>query len=158
VYDDLIPQVVWRCTDFLYLGKLLPDLRRPDFDEDVAGKVGALSSSPLRVNSLTRSAVVDAMRGIYNELIPRWRGVVWTAEAERDAERINNSLERKAKTTKLRTEQKRVRGGMVLPWCNIKFAGTMHMGENTPAAEVEYYQKFAEYGIHARHRTVLARS
>jgi hypothetical protein len=148
-YDDLIPQVVWRGTDFSYLHKLLPDLRRPDFREDVAGKVGASSSSSSRVNSSTRSAAVDAMRVIYDELIPRWRGVVLTAEAERDAERINNSLERKAKTTKLRTEQKRVRGGMVLPWCNIKFAGTMHMGKNTPAAEVEYYQKFAEYGIPA---------
>jgi hypothetical protein len=120
-----------------YLHEFLPDLRMPDFDVDVAGKIDASS----RVNSSTRNAAVDAMRGIYDELIPRWRGVVWTAEAERDAERINNALSRK---------QKRVRGGGVLPWCNIKLAGTMHMERTpTPAAEVEYYRKFAEYGIPA---------
>jgi hypothetical protein len=46
-YNNLIPQVVWRGTDFLYLHKLLPHLRRLDFDEDVAGKVGPSSSSLL---------------------------------------------------------------------------------------------------------------
>ena len=75
-YDDLIPQVVWRGTDFSYLHKLLPHLRRPDFGEDVAGKVGESSSSSSRVNSSTSNAAVDAMRVIYDELIPRWRGVV----------------------------------------------------------------------------------
>ena len=147
-YDDLIPQVVWRGTDFSYLARFLPDLRRPDFDKDVASRLGERQEGD-RVGAAARALAVKALRGVYDQLIPRWKGVVWTAEAERDAERTNNALERKARTIKLRREQQRLKGEMVLPWCNIKFARTVHTGENEAATEVEYYRRFAEYGIPA---------
>lgn len=151
-WDDLTPQVVWRGTDFSYLQKLLPGLRRPDFDSDIASSVKVVmvdgAGHDARLDTSTRHAAVNAMRSIYNELIPRWKGVVWTAEAERDADRVNNSVKRKVNTIKLQKERARIkRQDTVLPWCNIKFAGTMHTGKNTPASEVECYRRFVEYGI-----------
>jgi len=188
-FDELIPQVVWRGTDFSYLHKLYPELRTPNFDMDV----GLVKSGDM--NSL-KLAATKAMREVYNELIPRWKGVVWTAEAERDAElRIMNRI--KAREAR-RQEKKNLRRGLqgeeqvveegedqgqvpgswwtqdeqqqqskqmnedgppILPWCNIKFAGSMWNGEQiggakggaqkTPTSEIPYYQQFEAFGIPA---------
>ena len=187
-FEELIPQVVWRGTDFSYLHKLYPELRTPNFDMDV----GLVKSGDM--NSL-KLAATKAMREVYNELIPRWKGVVWTAEAERDAElRIMNRI--KAREAR-RQEKKNLRRGLqgeeqvvgevedqgqagswwtqdeqqqqakqmnedgppILPWCNIKFAGSMWNGEQiggakggsqkTPTSEIPYYQEFEAFGIPA---------
>ncbi|KAL7553009.1 hypothetical protein ACHAWF_016247 [Thalassiosira exigua] len=122
-WDDLIPQVVWRGTDFSYLHKMVPNLRQPDFEADLSGRIDPSE----RVDK--RTAATNALRQVYDQLIPRWKGVVWTAEAERAAEQLRN--------------------GPTLPWCNIKFAAAMHQGKKTATSEVEYYQKFQEFGIPA---------
>jgi len=138
-YEKLIPQVVWRGTDFSYLHKMVPSLRPPNFDMDIASQID-LSG---RIDKKT--AATHAMRQVYDELIPRWKGVVWTAEAERESEMIENERNRK---NRIKRRSQRQRKG-ALPWCNIKFAGAMSMGKKTPTGEIEYYQQFEEYGIPA---------
>mmetsp|Transcript_2194 Transcript_2194/g.3893 ORF Transcript_2194/g.3893 Transcript_2194/m.3893 type:complete len:633 (-) Transcript_2194:77-1975(-) len=136
-WDELIPQVVWRGTDFSYLHKMEPSLRPPNFDMDVASQLD-LSG---KVDQ--RTAATHAIRQVYEELIPRWKGVVWTAEAEREAEAVNNR-NLKGKKKPAQPEQP-----PVLPWANIKFASAMYMGKKTPTSEIEYYKQFEVYGIPA---------
>lgn len=138
-YHDLIPQIVWRGTDFTYLQKMFPSLRRPNFETDVMLKV---QSSSRWVDK--KIAAIAAMRDTYSTLVPRWKGVVWTAEAERDAGRANKALTRKSWLRKSDNYQQQV-----LPWCNIKFASAMYMGTNTRSSELDYYKQFEEYGIPA---------
>ena len=59
-FEDLTPQLIWRGTDFTYLGHYR-DLRAPDFDIDVA--------------SSNVSSALSSMKTIYHELRPRWKGV-----------------------------------------------------------------------------------
>merc|ERR1719253_1632102 len=82
-WDQLVPQIVWRGTDFSYLHKMHPNLRQPNFESDVASKIVASKKSG---NVDERIAATLFMRQAYDELLPRWKGVVWTAEAEREAE------------------------------------------------------------------------
>lgn len=138
-YHDLIPQIVWRGTDFTYLQKMLPSLRRPNFETDIVIKTQSASRWIDK-----KIAATSAMRDVYSILVPRWKGVVWTAEAERDAERENKALTRKSWLRKSEAYQPQV-----LPWCNIKFASAMFNGENTRSSELDYYKQFEEYGISA---------
>ena len=152
-FEDLIPQVVWRGTDFSYLHKMYPELRQPNFDMDIASQID-LSDRVDRKTSATH-----AIRQVYDELIPRWKGVVWSAEAERDAERrvanrnrTRNIRGRKQNDSTQQNQQREEQednGPPILPWCNIKFAGAMYMGVKTHTSEIEYYRQFEEYGIPA---------
>jgi hypothetical protein len=117
-WDKLIPQVVWRGTDFSYLHKMQPWLRPPDFNTDV----GSSSSTAYEVDV---EEATRKMRSVYEELIPRWKGVVWTAEAELSAESDD------------------------LPWANIKFASFIYKGKKTPTSQGEVYQQFEMHGIPA---------
>ena len=117
-WDDLINQVVWRATDRGFLSRMIPDLRRPDFEEDILPK--------LNQDENVNVTATKAIREVYNELVPRWKGVVWTAEAEREAEQEN--------------------GPHSLPWANIKYATTFYM---KGVDDSEYYNQFMEHGIPA---------
>ena len=159
-YDELIPQVVWRGTDFSYLHSLKPNLRRPSFEKDVASHLGPDVHQ-------AKVTATKAMRNIYDDLIARWKGVVWTAEAEREAEQQQDfHHSRKARRAMIRkktrkalrrkrrlqseqeVEQQEVQEVTVLPWCNIKFSQAMRGGK-TPTSEIEIYQRYNEYGIPA---------
>ncbi|KAL7536446.1 hypothetical protein ACHAXR_007169, partial [Thalassiosira sp. AJA248-18] len=168
--EDLIPQVVWRGSDFSYLHKMETSLRQPNFELDVASKI----DPSVRIDR--KIAATNAIKQVYNELVPRWKGVVWTAEAEREADVENNQLlnrkkrmnpqayhamnknMKQARVPLKKEEQDARKADEVLarqelqpavPWANIKFAGAMHMGEKTPTSEIEFYQQFEEYGIPA---------
>lgn len=123
-FEDLIPQVVWRGTDFGYLRGIY-NLRMPDPKADIADKI-----DPAVTEQTTRENVA-ALREIYDSLIPRWKGVVVTAEAELEAEEKQQ-------------QQQDQQGQPILPWCDIKFTGPA--GE--ASAEVKArYGEFKEYGI-----------
>ena len=132
-FEDLTPQVIWRGTDFTYLGHYR-ELRAPDFDVDIG--------------SSNLSSALSSMKNIYNELRPRWKGVgksvslilfycigsdlliaqlllVLTAEAERDAT-LN-----------------------ALPWANMKFSHFMSQGKKTLTSEGATYLSFQSKGIPA---------
>lgn len=170
-WNDLTPQVVWRGTDFSYLHKMEPHLRTPNFEMDVASQID-LSG---RVNKKT--AATQAMRAVYDELIPRWKGVVWTAEAHREAEerdrvalnrnrRMNQRAQAAIRRNKKRAKKPENRRGEKIreqerrgqeaqatndntPWANIKFASAMYAGRKTPTAEIEAYREFDKIGIPA---------
>ena len=133
-FEDLTPQLIWRGTDFTYLGHYR-ELRAPDFDVDIG------SSNDV-------SSALSSMKNIYNELRPRWKGVgksvslilfycigsdlliaqlllVLTAEAERDAT-LN-----------------------ALPWANMKFSHFMSQGKKTLTSEGATYLSFQSKGIPA---------
>jgi len=68
-WDDLIPQVVWRGTDFSYLSRH-NSLRKIQFNDEVF--------------TSKEAAVVEYLMSeeSYNTLLPRWKATVLTAEAE----------------------------------------------------------------------------
>jgi len=147
-WDELIPQVVWRGTDFSYLHKMYPRLRQPNLDMDVLSQIDVSG----KVDTFSSSA--QAMRRIYDQLIPRWKGVVLTAEAEREAERVNRRFERmlgraRRMGREAAPEVEAWENNPRTPWANIKFAGAMSRGQKMPTSEIEYYTQFEEYGIPA---------
>ena len=108
LYSDLYqqPQLVWRGTDFGYLASLQPRnrLREPKrnkfirevlYQEDDEGKDD--ENDHHKHNK--RINVIVKMNEQYDTLLPRWKGVVLTANAEINAE-----------------------GTDKLPWANIKFS------------------------------------
>ena len=120
-WDQLINSVIWRGTDFSFLHKFDPTMRQPDFDLDIEQQVD--------LSIEKRLAGIQALRQIYDDLIPRWKGVAWTAEAE------------------LEVYDMRMLG--VPAWCNIKFSAAMSMGKKAPTNELDIYRRYEEYGIPA---------
>ena len=98
-FDDLINQVVWRGQDVPYIPLLYPNLREPQ-SRDVEIKREEYGQGP--------RGVIQSLYDVYDDLRPRWKAVVITAEAEFQA---------RAKNNKLQTGEKRV-----LPWSNMKFS------------------------------------
>ena len=114
-WDDLTPQIIWRGTDFPFLD-LQNDLDQPTYEDYVEGKIEPGTSDPL-------AAAISIMRERYFDLVPRWQGVVLTAEAEQEALRTNS-----------------------LPRVNIKFSSVK--GKGKPAAVGNpNYRRWAEIGF-----------
>jgi len=115
-WDDLIPQVVWRATDRGFLNRIYKYLERPNLEKDIGPKL-----TPSMSEQEKKNAAIKALWDVYDSLLPRWKAVVWTAEAEREAEE---------------------KGDDSLPWCNIKYSRTFD-------GEDDYYDKIVNYGIPA---------
>jgi hypothetical protein len=112
-WQDLIPQLIWRGTDFTYLGHYRK-LRRPD-DEDLDTLI-----------KTDKSSTVEAMMSLYDELVPRWKGVTLTAKAEHEANAQGS-----------------------LPWVNIKFSHFIYQGTKTDTFRGRNYLAFESSGIPA---------
>jgi len=106
-YDDLIPQLVWRGTDFGYLANVHPEFRRP----------------------LNDAADADVLRSKYDNLVPRWKGVILTSdsEAEHEANQTPGTV----------------------PLINIKFSNFLFEGKSTPTQGHNEFLKWEEVGIKA---------
>ncbi|KAL3827157.1 hypothetical protein ACHAXA_006712 [Cyclostephanos tholiformis] len=135
-WDDLIPQVIWRGTDFHYLHTMYPNMRPPRYDTDIGPRLGGEKFA----NEYDRRRwAIRTLWGMGDDLLlPRWRGVLLTSEAELEAD----------------AEMLRQRGGgndavMILPWANIKFANVIVKGEKMPTSRNEDYLKLQELGISA---------
>eukprot|EP00956_Cyclotella_meneghiniana_P022599 scaffold42882_cov89-Cyclotella_meneghiniana.AAC.5 len=109
MWDGLIPQVVWRGTDFMYLQTLYPELGRPSLDSHIAPHLDRVSTIDLKKQG------IDALESAKAGLVPRWKGVLHTAEAELELQEL---IEQQGRNDH---EKKRMREDM-LPWCNIKFS------------------------------------
>ncbi|KAL7531968.1 hypothetical protein ACHAWF_003976 [Thalassiosira exigua] len=116
-WDDLIPQVIWRGTDFTFLHALFPDMRSPSYNEDIAPKEARFGDDVVR----------GAIRALWemgeDQLTPRWRGVLLTSEAEREASRKEAAADSE--------------DAPPLPWVDIKFASCNVDGEKVPASQNE---------------------
>ena len=119
-WDNLIPQVIWRGTDFMFLHTLFPDMRAPTYEEDIKDKEHTFKSK------------TDAIKALWelgdDVLTPRWRGVLLTSEAELEHEKNDAAL----------------------PWVNIKFASYNVDGEKVAASENKDFQLLQDkFGVSA---------
>jgi hypothetical protein len=117
-WDDLIPQLIWRGTDFSYLPTLQdrPSLVHPDWHQYVR--------SPNR-----RYEAIKALNERYDTLLPRWKGAALTAMAEMDAEL-----------------QKREDGQDHLPWADMKFSSYLE-GKKSSTVGSRKYAPWEAVGI-----------
>ncbi|KAL9188267.1 hypothetical protein ACHAXT_006645 [Thalassiosira profunda] len=119
-WDDLIPQLVWRGTDFPFLNLLHPELRPADFDNDLDPKLKAPGGGV--------GSILEAMTEVYDQLRPRWKAVFITAQAEFEAARRKKE---------------------VLPWANMKFTGVAENHVKTDIVQNPFYKRWNDVGIPA---------
>ena len=110
-WDQLTPQLVWRGTDFLFL-PLQTRLVRPTFGEYAV-------DDP---NIDQYEAVTENLKQNFLNFLPRWKGVVLTAESELAARRTGT-----------------------LPKVNIKFAATR--GGGHAAIGADEYREWESIGF-----------
>ena len=109
MWDSLIPQVIWRGTDFVYLQTLYPELGRPSLDSHITPHQDRVSTMEMKHQAIQGLSKSKA------GLVPRWKGVLQTAEAEYQ---VQSYIETKGRNE---NEKRRMKEDM-LPWCNIKFS------------------------------------
>jgi len=137
-WDNLIPQIIWRGTDFGFLHTMFHDLRSPEYRLDIAPKEG---ESPTDEVEKKRWAIKTLWEMGDDLLLPRWRGVLLTSEAELEASLAVES--RVGDDTTGNTNP------ILLPWVNIKFANINVGGKKVPASENEEYRILQNLGITA---------
>jgi len=148
-WDDLIPQVVWRGSDFSYITDMRPELYRPYVDTDIASRID-MSQDYNEV----RIAAIKILQEHYDEFLPRWKGVVWTAVAELEAEEKERTKEEEIETDHREEEQVEEE---VLPFCNIKFVSSTHGGSSSSQFDeigipiVGDYMPLEELGLYKYH-------
>lgn len=125
-FYNLWPQVIWRGTDFGYLGNIYPDWEQPkygDLSKDFRGRIPRNRFGKLR-------AALASLEENYSKLVPRWQGVVLTAKAFRDAERA------------------RADGARIIPWVNIKFSNFVdENGHKSATRGSVAYREWEEIGM-----------
>ena len=149
-WDDLIPQVIWRGTDFTFLHTLFPDMRTPTYEEDIQ-PYEEVSDEHAAIEVVARSAIRSLWNMGQDKLTPRWRGVLLTSEAELDLRQdmfaqqeeqydINNDPDASSSSSKKKK----------LPWVNIKFATCNVDGKKVPSSENPEFQRLQNrFGITA---------
>ena len=125
-WNDLIPQIIWRGTDFVFLHTMFPKMRRPNFARDIAPK-----ESITRNGGENKRWAIDALWGMGEMLQPRWRGVLLTSEAELEADEFREG------------------GDFTLPWVNIKFASCNVKRKKVDASQNPEFVKMESVGIKA---------
>ena len=173
--QNLIPQVIWRGTDFSFLTKVYPTLRKPIFDESlikwpwqeqdeddqktnkIFGRMTAYKADILkkrldrvrkraprraddninRLRQFDKAAAVKAMREQYDDLLPRWKAVVLTGEAEVDAAAFAAAGP---------TDEGSL---MFLPWANMKFSNFVEDGSKTGTEGSDPYKDWENIGFPA---------
>mmetsp|Transcript_28371 Transcript_28371/g.51816 ORF Transcript_28371/g.51816 Transcript_28371/m.51816 type:complete len:733 (+) Transcript_28371:106-2304(+) len=128
-WDKLIPQLIWRGTDFVFLHSMFPEMRTPVYEMDIAPHLDTLPTDGSPEDD--KRWAIKTLWGMGDEyLLPRWRGVLLTSEAELEA-----------------TDYSATVGEPTLPWVNIKFASINVDGEKESLADNEEYTRFAKLGI-----------
>ena len=83
-WDDLVPQLIWRGTDFPFLANQ-NDLEQPTFERYVERVIRYRNEDDVDLNEVATAI----LRENYHKLVPRWKGVVLTAESEIEARQTN---------------------------------------------------------------------
>lgn len=107
----------YRGTDFGYLGRIPSDLSRPGHDA-IENRIDPTTTK--------RKNALRILRNMYDDLVPRWQGVVHTAEAE--------------------TETRSTRS---MPWADIKFSHFVENGQKKAALGSKPFRKWVEMGLPA---------
>jgi hypothetical protein len=147
-WDALIPQVIWRGTDFNYLHTMYHEMRSPEYQLDIAPRLSEIPGGEFDNEYEKRRWAIQKLWEMGDDLLlPRWRGVLLTSEAELEAAAMEMEMQQRGRNGG-------VGGGggrddAILPWANIKFATANVNGIKTPASQCEEYLKLQELGISA---------
>jgi len=109
-WDELIPQLIWRGTDFSFL-QIQNNLSRPS----QWNLIKVLLNDSEEVDK--KETLIRKLRENYHRMIPRWKGVLYTAESEAEAARS---------------------GSDALPKVNIKFSHVAEGGSHAARGAKEY--------------------
>mmetsp|Transcript_31328 Transcript_31328/g.66475 ORF Transcript_31328/g.66475 Transcript_31328/m.66475 type:complete len:838 (+) Transcript_31328:137-2650(+) len=152
VYPHLRPQLMWRGTDFTYLG-CFPD-SRPYHTGLTPEQVHRLSRDYNSTSDITKETVWEGLNDLFERgtLGPRWRAIVMSLRAEDQAlewnrERLQELFLRQQHGAEFggsdREEEMEMRYEPILPWLSVKFTdkGNAHFGFGN-------VQKFERLGIH----------
>jgi len=148
-WDHLIHQVVWRGTDFVFLHTLYPEMRGATYSDDIAPKEDEIGGLEQFVNEFDkRQWAIQTLWDMGEKLLPRWRGVLLTSEAELEADQAEKGID--DGNSEIGGAGLRSYGDTskkILPWVNIKFANINDGGKKVPASEHEDYKLLSELGI-----------
>jgi hypothetical protein len=117
-WEKLRNQIVWRGTDFSFL----KNYASPDFQKDIKPRIANLDGDSATIAAIS----VLSERG--DRLLPRWKGVLLTSQAELRERLKTNGIPRHGNESSL-------------PWINIKFV------HNKVKARIPNHLKFQEIGI-----------
>jgi hypothetical protein len=164
-YENLIPQVVWRGTDFGFLNHISishPNFmglglgqRVPMFDVDIPEEVRAMSDDGDEDDygaSKKKLAATEAMKEASKLFWPRWKAVVLSAEADREAEatvaearRLKESKNDEDAKQQDHNEEK----DSPLPWADMRFTKA-----SIASPISQPYDKFEEFGVPAKAKSM----
>ena len=132
-WDNLIPQVIWRGSDFYFLHTLFPEMRPPSFELDIPQNKLGFDGLQFENEYERKRWAIETLQAMGDEkLLPRWKGVLMTSEAELESSRVEPGR------TDVETK---------IPWVNIKFTHINDAGEKIPVGEKEEYQTLQSLGI-----------
>ena len=134
-WNELIPQLIWRGTDFRFLqiqsGLSQPykwkNLMNNKMNGDNDGNNG--NNSDAATADEKKARLIEVLKNNHDNLVPRWKGVIHTAESEAEAEAVRST-----------------NGSPTLPKINIKFTHVAEGGMHSAIGAVEYAQ-FEEIGF-----------
>ena len=136
-WDELKSQIIWRGTDFPYLNKQ-NSLRQPRYETYITGQV--------KSHPNPNEAVTALLRKDYHFLVPRWKGVIYTAESEIEASHTNTLPKVNIKFTSIAGGGKRIPstiGGVYLGWKKVGFPVA---GEFLTLEELAKYKYHVDLG------------
>lgn len=165
---DLIPQVVWRGTDFSYLTKVAPTLRKPTFDEKMikwpfwnqskenkeGKRIGGLTAAGYakKKRRLERVKQRAPKRGRENvrmladfnkaAAVHALRGMYKDLLPRWQAVVLTADAEAKAATEPIGAH-----GNHGLPWANMKFSSYVHGGSKTRTEGADHYKDWENIGF-----------
>lgn len=139
IFDYLLPQVMWRGTNFSFLNCLKGGYRRYGFRFPPN-----LFTDKVRRSGRANDKIIENLRDEWKKLTPRWKAVTLTVEAERDMRKnAKSKLEEKKKEEEGDGEED---GHDVtfadLPWIDAKFTNKQHS-----QVEEENAKRFAKLGV-----------
>ena len=103
---NLINQIVWRGSDFPYLTLLNPQMRGPEYEIDVEPRVQEYGREI--------GGIIRSLWDSYDILLPRWKAILITAQAENWARSKN-----------MQNAMENTNSDEVIPWTDMKFGISM---------------------------------
>ena len=136
IWSNLIPQIIWRGSDFGFLWCIHPQLRLIDYDMDIAKRISLSQCGD------SARGILQCLSQMWEILTPRWRAVVWSLEAQ-----LNE--EEKKQQQVGRDEESSASSLVMIPWIDAKFTvKTRAHGQPLDAKKIERYDPYTQYGLH----------
>ena len=135
VWENLLPQIIWRGSDFGFLWCIHPQLRLIDYEMDIEKRI--------QLSQCRDSArgILHCLTQLWEILTPRWRAVFWSVEADLNA---HEGME-------YDNEEGTISTSVQLPWIDAKFTVKTRV-HNHAVSNIEKimnrYTPYEQYGLH----------